>query len=187
MVASVVEASPQGLIPVAGAMINFNYRRPGETFSTGGSVFADSNGRYELPHVLFGTYLQLRADKGARSQPCASYATVVGNMTLTVELVSKGSPPSQAASPIVSGMVYENTPQGRRPIEGYAIGYQSNCRGLVQVYGWTDTGGRYSFCNLPRGDGCVIVFVPTPDWDTVDRVVPINVQGDHVVDIEIIR
>jgi hypothetical protein len=168
-------------------MVAFSYRRPGENYWTGTNTRGDEVGRFMIPHVLYGTYMKVWTWAGNRVQPCASNLTVTGPASLNLEVTAPGAAPSNPVSPTLSGTVYETTPQGRKPLGGAQITYAQNCAGMFDINSRLDSEGRYFFCNLPRGSGCVTVYVPTDDWDVVDRTTPIVVSGDQVLDLDVAR
>ncbi|HSC27175.1 MAG TPA: hypothetical protein VLD67_07875 [Vicinamibacterales bacterium] len=179
----VFEQTPAGPQPVPSPRGMFYFHRPGDSYSTGNGFVAGEDGRHVFPHIPHGTEVKVRADKSSYHQPCSVGSRVVGNSTLRLELVRPGSQPGVWVSPILSGMVYRTTPQGREPVIGQAIGYIANCRGLVEAYGRTDGNGRYAFCRLPRGPGCVDTY-----WgfeSEFGKQVLVNITGDLVVDIDI--
>lgn len=178
----VYEDAPEGQRPVPAARGHLDYQRPGENFGTGDGFVTDDNGRYVFPHVLHGTTLRIRADKSGFYQPCCVGATVTAESTLRLELVRRGTWPRVLTSPVLSGMVYTETPQGRQPVVDLAIGYLTACTGLVQVYGRTDDQGRYVFCRLPPGPGCVYMF--WGEESEFEKRVPVNITGDRILDID---
>lgn len=179
----VFEDTADGPRPVPAVRGIFEYQRPGDNYNTGDGFVTDENGRRVFPHVLHGTTVKFRADKSFFYQPCCVGATVTAESTLRLELVRSGTFPRTPASPVLSGMVYTSTPQGRQPVVDLAIGYLSSCTGLVQVYGRTDDQGRYLFCRLPPGPGCVYMF-----WgfeSEFEKRVPVNITSvDLVLDID---
>ena len=180
----VFEDAPPGFRPIAGARGTIDFRRPGDNFSTGNGFQTDDDGRYVFPHMAHGTAVKIRADQGGYYQPCAVGASITSASTLRLELVKAGSQPRILASPVLSGMVYTNGPLGREPVADLAIGYMSGCRGLVEVYGRTDEQGRYLFCRLPPGPGCLLMYW---GWDSeFEKQVPLNIgSGDLVVDVDL--
>ena len=178
----VFEDAPEGTRPVASARGIFHFHRPGESFTTGDGFVTDEDGRRVFPHVPHGTVVKIRADKSGFYQPCTVGETVVSASTLRLELVRSGSRPRAPASPVLSGMVYRTTPQGREPVVNLAIGYIAGCGGLIVPYGRTDDQGRYLFCRVPPGPGCVYMF-----WgfeSEFEKRVPVNVSGDLQLDID---
>jgi hypothetical protein len=83
--------------------------------------------------------------------------------------------------------VYLRHPQGKIPLANVQIAYQAGCSGQFQVSVRTDSAGRYYFCRLPKGPGCIWVFLPTEDFDTVDRVFAVTISGDHTLDLDVDR
>jgi hypothetical protein len=167
--------------------VSFTYRRPGDNYWTGAKIYGDDGGRFMIPHVLYGTYLKVWTSFGYRVQPCASNLTVTGPASLNLEVAEPGAAPSNPVSPTLSGTVYETTPQGRKPLRGAQITYAQPCGGPFDINSHLNSEGRYFFCNLPRGSGCVTVYIPIDDWDSMIRTFPIVVGGDRVLDLEVSR
>jgi hypothetical protein len=178
----VFEDTREGPRPVADVRGVFWFHRPGDSYSTGDGFTTDADGRKVFPHLPHGTEVRIRADKGYFYQLCCVGATVTAATTLRLELVNRGSRPSVLTSPVLSGMVYTETPQGRQPVVDVAIGYQRGCAGLIEVYARTDEQGRYLFCRLPPGPGCVFMY-----WgedSEFQKKVPVTISGDLVLDID---
>jgi hypothetical protein len=84
-------------------------------------------------------------------QPCVASAVVDKDTTLDVEVFPVGSsstlPPG--AGPMISGVVYETTPQGRTPVQGIWAGLNV---GFADDYlvakTQTDASGRFVFCRV---------------------------------------
>jgi hypothetical protein len=89
-------------------------------------------------------------------------------------------------SPTLTGLVYEDTPEGRRPIAGAVLeAYTlSILRGDNPATASTISGstGRYLLCRLPT---TVAMFASNPGYDVVSTSVHVN--GDGVLDIELKR
>jgi hypothetical protein len=185
---TVFEIVAQRPVPIQ-SRVSFEYRKPNESFSTGGMVSAD-DGSFVLEHVSSGTALTLRAAASIgswREQPCGVNTLVRSDTRLDIELVQTGTTGVTTGSPVLSGLVYEMTPAGRRPIADADVAYVSGCSGLAEVYARTDGQGRYSFCRLPSGPGCVIAGLERYGgrW-FAERQIGTNIQGDAVLDIELV-
>jgi len=179
----VYEDAPEGPRPIPSAFVVVDFHRPGESFTTGVGFLTDVNGRSVFPNVAHGTTVKIRSDKNGFHQPCSVGETVVSASTLRLELVRNGSRPRVPTSPVLSGMVYMTSPKGREPAVDLGIGYMANCTGLVEMYGRTDDQGRYLFCRVPPGPGCIYMF-----WGSegeFEKRVPVNISGDLAVDIDV--
>lgn len=107
----------------------------------------DQNGRYVAQVPEARVFVSAWGDDGV--QPCLASATVAKDTTLDVEVVPRGSAPTPpaAASPLITGFVYETTPQGRSPVRGAHISVDASWD--VWVAGTrTDDAGRYFLCRV---------------------------------------
>jgi hypothetical protein len=84
-------------------------------------------------------------------QPCLASALVEKDTTIDVEVFPIGSPTTSppAAGPMITGFVYETTPQGRNPVRGvWAALYV----GIIDIAPFaktqTDDAGRFFFCRV---------------------------------------
>lgn len=183
---TVFEQTAQGRADLS-SQVWFEYHQPGDSFWTGGSRSA-SDGRFSFEHVVPGTVLKLsaRAHGDWRNQPCAVNAVVNGDLSLDLELVRPGSIGITAGAHRVGGVVYEMSASGRQPIADADVAFVSDCSGLQDVYARTDGSGRYAFCRVPAGSGCLSAGLERfgSRWFTARRV-PVQIQGDVVVDVEL--
>jgi hypothetical protein len=109
--------------------------------------YTDGNGRYtaEVPkRRVFVT-----ANVGAL-QPCTANATVDRDTTIDVQVVPPGStftaPPE--SGPTITGVVYETTPQGRRPLRGVDVWLETGFDGWLVANTQTDGLGRFLLCRV---------------------------------------
>ena len=109
--------------------------------------YTDDKGRYtaEVPkRRVFVT-----ANIGAL-QPCTANATVDKDTTIDVQVVPVGSsfaaPPE--AGPTITGVVYETTPQGRRPLRGVDVWLEAGFEGWLVANTQTDGSGRFLLCRV---------------------------------------
>ena len=84
-----------------------------------------------------------------QQQPCLASAAVDKNTTIDVEVVPVGSSsiPASAVSPMITGFVYETTPQGRNPLRGVHVSVDAAVDVWV-AYTRTDITGRFVLCNV---------------------------------------
>lgn len=163
-----------------------------ETGSRGyafGSVVADAAGRFEIRDLPRGSLAILMADAGGVAsslrQACAASVRMTADADIELELAPAGSHGLTRgdSSPALSGVVFERTPAGRRPVPGVAVGYDWRCLdGLTVASQRTDADGRYELCRLPMPGGCVWVF---RDGHVVS--LPVDNEGDTELDIDITR
>jgi hypothetical protein len=155
---------------------------------------ADASGRYvssffegreiKVTAMAPGDDGMLRAQSFA--QVCARHAIVHGDTTVDVELSPIGLQPSDWRSPVLSGTVFEDTPQGRRALANMGVLYTSYGVDGADVYTRTDAAGRYTFCGLPLGPGslvagCNVITSPPTPRPTIIRT---EIRGDTVVNID---
>lgn len=192
----VVEGTTQGVRPIADVPIMITIFPPPGAFprpSGFRSLVSDSEGRYVIGEVPHQHSVVLRAASPytpGRSQPCAAALTMGADAVLDVELVS--SPTTRRTiqgSPTISGVVYQTTAEGRRPIADAAVGYEAVCWTGEFPYAWTrtDANGRYELCRLPSvdivSDGCVVAFAAGRSSSSG----LLNPRADMIVDIDLSR
>jgi hypothetical protein len=146
----VVELTAEGRRPLAGiVMWPWVGKADGSGYSHH-SVVSDSSGRFLVDELPGGT-VQLFAGGEVFDQPCvANFAAGDATRRDTIELVPRSRPdPSLATgAPVVSGVVYEATSAGRRPVAGARV-YLETAMDLVAAVTTTDEYGRYALCRLP--------------------------------------
>jgi len=121
--------------------------------------------------------------------PCAN--TVIFNGTTAtenIEVVAQSHPLPDAATtrPRITGLVYETTADGRKPIPGARVFFDPmGGMGLVAAITTTDANGRYAFCNVTPA---------LPNWtQRIDAVKDgyvtngqdVNVVGDTELQLDI--
>lgn len=121
------------------------------------SAQADANGRFTiaLPGLTNRTVRVTAQAEPPLAQLCAVHPTMDRDTTADIELAEPGVfSSSRCGSPTLSGVIFEDTPQGRRPVANAPVFYIS--RGphdSLDVYTQTDAGGGYFFGDLPLGPG----------------------------------
>lgn len=159
-----------------------------------GAATTDAEGRYRFLGLPAGGVVELAGwwPKGFL-QPCAALVTLGGDATYDIELMSVTSvsgpvplPSSRQASPELTGLVYEETSEGRRPIVGAALqAFTSevfvgdNPPAASTVTGST---GRYMLCRLP---GFVFVHASKAGYES--STTNEHVRTDAVFDVELKR
>jgi hypothetical protein len=122
---------------------------------------------------------------------CVTTVTVEGDATLdvtvssTADLVAlNGSTgPTPPNSRIVSGTVFEITPNGRQPVENVWVGWEASVMDGFVAETRTDAAGHYRVCGLPRER---ITLAAAPAYGNVFRA-SVDPGSDAIVDIEIKR
>ena len=156
---------------------------------------SDMNGRFMLANAIPGRAVKITAYKkpgfglwnqSGLFQLRAVHPTVGDGTTVEIELVRLGEQPGMFDSPILSGVVFESTAEGRRPAGDVAVLYSSFGHDGADVYARTDARGRYKFGNLPVGAGyllpaCTRARTLPPDYRAV--TFPVDILGDTVLDV----
>ena len=124
----VFEGTPSGLRPVPGGGVFFWFES-----SLGGRVEVDTSGRYTISGLPAGRFVRVTWTPSAEDiglhQPCPANATIAGDTEQDIEVVRLGSREFTYGSPILSGVVFEETPSGRRPLMGARVLYYINRTG----------------------------------------------------------
>jgi hypothetical protein len=121
-------------------------------------VETDQNGRYTVQvHVPDGRPLAPKplvfvAGAGLHAigqQPCLASALIDKDTTIDVEVFQIGSSltPAPSAGPMITGFVYEMTPQGRNPLRGVGAWLEVGDTYVV-AKAETDDAGRFFFCRV---------------------------------------
>ena len=134
---------PSAKARVGGFVITTN----GNGYSMGVAT-TDSAGRYKFSQVPEG-FVVLFA---GLDQPCAATATVKGDVTRNIEVVTPGVQPAPQAkdSSVLSGVVYRQTPTGRQFISAARVELAFFAT-LITATTTTDANGRYRLCGIPAG------------------------------------
>jgi hypothetical protein len=106
----------------------------------------DESGRYSAQVPARSTVL-VSAVWGKR-QPCIASASIVGDTVIDVHVFPASSdPPADAAGSMITGVVYESTPEGRKPLPGAAAWLDLASDNWVASTE-TDASGRFYFCGV---------------------------------------
>lgn len=173
----VLERTSQGARPVPGATVSLLF--PVRQTAT------DAAGRYRFAGVPDGFFV-LQAWKGIGfDQPCGATVHLTADATIDIELVPQDSPSLSMAlgSPILSGVVFETTSEGRRPVPGARIFLGGDIDPVIATT-TSNADGRYLLCRLPVG---VSTYVDAAKSGYASTNLPLQIQGDAVVDIEMIK
>lgn len=152
----------------------------------GGQIPVNSSGRYDITGLAAAPIIRLTWMPGPERlelhQPCpANVAMTASDTKRDIEVVRLGSPGFRYDSPTLSGMVYETTADGRRPLPHTRVIYSINNWDGFDVYTDTDADGRYIFCRIPRGSG----RLGAGDCNDAVFWFPVDVNGDTVVDADL--
>jgi hypothetical protein len=192
----VFETTTHGRHPVSGARVFVVDLMEGPYWDYGWSeLSSDANGRFSAI-VYQGRPVKVTAYSGTGDglwnqsglfQVCAVHPTVNADATVDIELTASGIRPARWESPVLSGVVFETTPEGRRPAADMAVLYSSNGHDTADVYARTDASGRYTFCGIPFGPGyvlpaCTRGVTPPPGYR--GTTFSVEIRGDTSLDAE---
>ena len=169
----VTELTDDGELPVEGMRIT-------ESISNS-SAQTDSSGRYRLGGLRRSTFDLFMSAPG--------YVTATKSVTTSSDL-QLDLRVTRIASFVLSGMVYENTPAGRVPLEGVVL-YCDGCGSPVgHTFVTTDANGLYRFAWTLNGWN-YIQFISKDGYRYAGPAeffgIPVNVNGDTRFDIELVK
>lgn len=150
------ERTADGLRPLADATV-FAWIQfaDGHGYARGGTQ-SNADGKFTVTLLPAGTIV-LEGYAPGYDHPCANTVIFNGSTaTENIELVPVSQPMPDAATtrPLIKGMVYETTPDGKKPIPGATVYFDPlGGLGLVAAITTTDADGRYAFCNVTSGPG----------------------------------
>jgi hypothetical protein len=84
-------------------------------------------------------------------QPCLAAARVENDTTIDAQVfpIGTSTTPPPAAGPMITGVVYETTPQGRKPLQGVWAWLQVGATDSWWIASTqTDEAGRFFFCRV---------------------------------------
>jgi hypothetical protein len=149
---------------------------------------ADAGGQYRFTTLpLHPGTVYVRAWKEGYVQQCATAVTLHADTTVDLTLTPFTNAlvsglPTASHLRHVSGVVYERTGIGRRPLAGVWVGWEP-IMDTVVADTRTDAQGRYRLCGIPRDriDSLFAVRIGTnrPAMSAVDA------GGDAVIDFEL--
>jgi hypothetical protein len=175
----VYETVPAGRQPIGGAWVLLM------AGTWGGTSRTDGAGRYAFRDQQPGTFGAVHVYGGPREyrhQPCVVRTRLSGEeVVMDVEYNLVGVP-GTGGPPLVTGHVFQKTPEGRLPAPNKAIYYYFP--NLLVAYTVTDANGRFEFCRVPLGAGKITAAVDfDPVWwedILVERRVVVGAGGAHV-------
>jgi len=178
---TVFESTLQGSRPAPGGHVFFWVES-----RFGGRVPVDTSGRYVIDGLAAAPIIRLTWMPGPEllelHQPCpANVAMATTDTHRDIEVVRLGFNDFRYDSPTLSGMVYETTADGRRPLPHTRVLYSMNDWNGFDVYTDTDADGHYIFCRIPRGPG----RLGAGDCNDAVFTFPVDVKGDTVVDVDL--
>ncbi|MEJ7759266.1 MAG: carboxypeptidase-like regulatory domain-containing protein [Gemmatimonadaceae bacterium] len=180
----VMERTKTGTRPAAGVSIWAWVRYANGNGYRAGRLQSDTAGRYLFP-LLPNALVVLQTYGGGYDQPCASIVELsTSSLTVDLEVVAQGEPifETAPAQPALTGVVYETTAEGRRPLSGARV-YFEFLNDEIAATTTTDALGRYSLCRLPTSPAWVTPF--KTGYITTGRSV--SVSGLIEMDMEMKR
>ena len=149
------------------------------------SATADANGRY-VAYVPDSRIFVSAWNRGrGEVQPCLASTEVRGDTNIDVHVVPADGPSGSnlpsAARPVVTGTVYELTPQGRRPVPRANLWLDASIDAYVG-YTESDDAGRFVFC---RVNAPVRMDIYRDGYQSAWRA--LAGIGDTTLDIELTR
>jgi hypothetical protein len=125
----------------------------------------DGSGRYALTELPGSAIVIVNAWVNGHDyvQQCAAPPLrMEADTTVDMQLVSRenvsSNPDGIPLAPgfrFVSGVISENTPGGRRPVQGKLVDYEPYMDSLAALT-FTDANGRYLICGIPADSAAVI-------------------------------
>ena len=154
----------------------------------GGQVPVDTSGRYVIAGLPAAPIVRLTWTPDWQMlglglhQPCpANVAISSADAQRDIEVVGSGFDEFRYESPTLSGVVYETTVNGPRPLPHTRVIYSINNWNGFDVYTESDADGRYIFCRIPRGSG----RIGAGDCNDAVFWFPVEVSGDTVLDTDL--
>jgi hypothetical protein len=155
-------------------------------------ITTDAEGRYTVG-TSTGQTVKLLALKNGYSQPCSALTNTASNgLDLDVvpdEILSTTGLPSAMPirQPTLSGLVFERTPDGPRPIPGTSVlgdftGGMGNGTGAMTL---SDALGRYVLCGVVDAGLGFEIWASKSGYGSA--YVPVDVRVMRVLDIELVR
>jgi hypothetical protein len=142
----------------------FGWIETARSGSTTGRVAIGSDGTYKF-NIPVGT-MRVRVNRGITGyQPCAVTREPTGNVSADTHIVTDpqqlgANLPTEllAQGPTLSGVAYEQTPGGRRPVPNVWVTLDGlDGLGLLIADTLTDSEGRYVLCGVPHLPGLALV------------------------------
>jgi hypothetical protein len=147
LVSGVVSETVDGISrPIMGRQVHLWIQSSNRAFTQ--VVTTDQSGRY-MTSVPASRVFATAWHPPDQQQPCVASAAVNRDTTIDVEVLptDRSSAPPSAASPLITGLVYESTPQGRKPLRGVHVSVDAWSDVWV-AYTKTDEAGRFFLCRV---------------------------------------
>ena len=193
----VYESTLEGLRPLANAPLELETRN--YVPWVGQRATTDAEGRYQVsgwPRALVRVLVQKRG----YAQPCRAIVQLSRHSVLDIHVVSinllstTGVPPSMPTlPPMLSGLVFERTSEGVRPIPNVALSaeFSGGAGWWLDASTVTDATGGYSFCDAGQPNLGFEVWIDKPGYvprESSSASFPtVYVSRPGTLDIELIR
>ena len=177
---TVLERTRDGTKPLAGARVWAWVQYSNGNGYSAGSVSSDADGNYRFP-LLPDAFIVLQTG-GDYDQPCAATLQLSApGASANIEAVAAAAPIYDPDPPprSITGVVYENTPNGRHPMAGVRV-FVETLSEIVTATTTTDAEGRYSVCRLPSTGTFVTPFLPGYQVKATEVVL-----GDGVIHLDL--
>lgn len=189
---SITEITTQGPRAVGAVSVNAWVEQGHFGYSywwANGPQSSDASGRYELSNLPDGSRVTLQIWKDGYVQQCAAPGfTASATSRIDLRLVPKAlvsADRSSVPAPApgfrhVTGVVYENTAEGRRPVAGAFVDFEP-VDDFPAAITYTDAQGRFLLCGLP--DGLAVGLGASLNTERVAYVTAL--PGQTSIDIEL--
>jgi hypothetical protein len=189
----ITEMTSQGSRPLGGVSVSawVDLGRSGYSYMwANGARATDPNGRYQLANLPEGASVTLQVWKEGYVQQCAAPTfKAAGDTMIDLRVVSKAlvsADPASVSPPAagyrnISGVVYENSSDGRRPLAGAFVDFEP-FEDFPAALTLTDPQGRYLLCGIPEGTPAELGASVNINRIAYVTVAPFQTTG---VDIEI--
>jgi len=153
-----------------------------------GRLTSNTDGHFNAPNIP-DSQITVLAVKDGFVQPCAVTADVASDRVVNVEMIatarfdgSIAPRPVAATGPVVNGLIFESTPEGRQPVAGAAVWVQNGFE-VALASTRSDRGGAIFLCNLPTD---AFVYVTKAGFNDVTKG-PVDLSGAATLEIEMTR
>jgi hypothetical protein len=178
-----MERTPEGTRPREGHQVWAWVQRATNGYAAG-SVRTVQGGLYVYP-TLPPSLVVVQLWNADWDHPCASFVQLESNGTIVNGEVVASTRPIYNATPTppaLIGVVYERTPEGKRPVAGARVFFETLFE-IIAATTTTDEEGRYSLCNLPTMTPFITPY--KAGYAVTPR--PVAVSGVMAMDLELIR
>jgi hypothetical protein len=176
---------------IGGVDVNLWVEQPRFGYSywwANGRLMSNTVGHFTAPNIP-DSRITILAVKDGFVQPCAVTADVTEDRVVNVEMIATtrfdgpAAPrPIAATGPVVNGLIFEATPEGRRPVPGASVWVQNDFE-LALATTRSDRGGAIFLCNLPTD---AFVYITKAGFDDLSKG-PIDLSGAATVEFEMTR